>query len=61
MVTRRIVVAGMAGLPFAGLAANLAASATHAQEMPLVQVWGGPIQKLDRLCLTESMCVGMHA
>ncbi|WP_461382040.1 MBL fold metallo-hydrolase [Devosia indica] len=35
MVTRRIVVAGMAGLPFAGLAANLAASAAHAQEMPM--------------------------
>jgi len=35
MVTRRIVVAGMAGLPFAGFAANLAASAAHAQEMPM--------------------------
>ena len=37
MVTRRIVVAGMAGLPFAGLAANLAASAAHAQEMPMAE------------------------
>lgn len=35
MVTRRNVVAGMAGLPFAGFAASFAATATHAQEMPM--------------------------
>jgi L-ascorbate metabolism protein UlaG (beta-lactamase superfamily) len=32
MVTRRNVVAGMAGLPFAGFAANLAATSARAQE-----------------------------
>lgn len=35
MVTRRTVVAGMAGLPFAGFAVNFATTATHAQEMPM--------------------------
>lgn len=35
MVTRRTLVAGMAGLPFLGLAANLAARSAHAQEMPM--------------------------
>ncbi|WP_375599060.1 MBL fold metallo-hydrolase [Devosia sp. Naph2] len=35
MVTRRTVVAGMAGLPLAGIAANLTATTAHAQEMPM--------------------------
>jgi len=35
MVTRRNVVAGMAGLPFAGFAANLAAFPALAQETPM--------------------------
>lgn len=35
MVTRRNVVAGMAGLPFAGFAANLAAGPARAQEPPM--------------------------
>lgn len=35
VVTRRNVVAGMAGLPFAGLAAGLAVHPTLAQEMPM--------------------------
>lgn len=35
MVTRRLVVAGMAGLPFAGFVANLAVSSAQAQETPM--------------------------
>ena len=35
MVTRRTVVAGMAGLPFAGFAANFAANPAFAQETPM--------------------------
>lgn len=35
MVTRRTIVAGIAGLPFAGFAASLVANAAHAQETPM--------------------------
>ena len=35
MVTRRTIVAGIAGLPFAGIAANFAATVVKAQEEPM--------------------------